>query len=300
MTSQPPPLGSHLKSSRRGYAHHGIYVGHGRVIHYAGWANNRATGPVEETDLDSFTQGNGYSVVHHEHADPPQVIVARARQRLGETDYNVVSNNCEHFCNSCVKDDHHSRQVDVATAPGAITLGAAAGLAARGIVAASGAVSGLSGPGITSGLATVGSIVGGGAIAGLAVLGAIPGLAAASLMNQTVLADSKSQDQKERSVRKLGRLASYAGALAGTAASVAAVSGMGTVAGLSGSGITTGLAAIGGLIGMGMGAGVAIATTAPVIAAAAIGYTTYKAAKTVAKTAGRKAAMSKGRSGKVA
>ena len=112
-----------------------------------------------------------------------------------------------------------------------------------------------------------------------------PALAAASLMNRTVLADSKALDQKERSVRQFGRIASYAGALAGTAGSVAAVSGMGTVAGLSGSGITTGLAAIGGLIGMGMGAGVAIATTAPVIAAAVVGYTTYKAAKTVAKAA---------------
>lgn len=292
MTTQEPPLGSHLKSSRRGYTHHGIYVGQQRVIHYAGWANNQATGPVEETDLDSFTQGNGYSIVHHDNADRPEVIVARARRRIGETDYNVASNNCEHFCNSCVNEDHHSRQVDVATAPGALTLGSAAGLAARAIVAASGAVSGLSGPGITSGLATVGGFVGGGAVAGLAVLGGVPGLAAASLINRTVLADSKAQDQKERSVRRIGRIASYAGALAGTAGSVAAVSGMGAIAGLSGSGITTGLAAIGGLIGMGMGAGVAIATTAPVIAAAAVGYTTYKAAKTVARAAGRETATS--------
>jgi hypothetical protein len=289
MPNQDLSLGAHLKSSRRGYTHHGIYVGNGRVIHYAGWANNQATGPIEETDLNSFTQGNGYSVVAHDHADSPEVIVARARQRLGETDYSVTSNNCEHFCNSCVNGDHHSRQIDVATAPGALTLGSAAGIAARAIVAASGSVYGLSGAGITSGLATVGGIVGGGAVAGLAILGGVPGLAAASLVNRTVLADSKSQDAKERSVRRAGRIASYAGALAGTAGSVAAVSGMGAVAGLSGPGNATGLAAIGGLVGMGMGAGVAIATTAPVIAAAAVGYTTYKAAKAVAKATGRKA-----------
>jgi hypothetical protein len=289
MPNQDLSLGAHLKSSRRGYTHHGIYVGNGRVIHYAGWANNQATGPIEETDLNSFTQGNGYSVVAHDHADSPEVIVARARQRLGETDYSVTSNNCEHFCNSCVNGDHHSRQIDVATAPGALTLGSAAGIAARAIVAASGSVYGLSGAGITSGLATVGGIVGGGAVAGLAILGGVPGLAAASLVNRTVLADSKSQDAKERSVRRAGRIASYAGALAGTAGSVAAVSGMGAVAGLSGPGNATGLAAIGGLVGMGMGAGVAIATTAPVIAAAAVGYTTYKGAKAVAKATGRKA-----------
>lgn len=287
MPTQDLPLGAHLKTPRRGYTHHGIYVGNGRVIHYAGWTNNQATGPIEETDLDSFTQGNGCSVFAHDHADPPEVIVARARQRLGETDYSVTSNNCEHFCNSCVNGDHHSRQIDIATAPGALTLGSAAGIAGRAIVAASGSVYGLSGAGITSGLATVGGIVGGGAVAGLAILGGVPGLAAASLVNRTVLADSKSQDPKERSVRRAGRIASYAGALAGTAGSVAAVSGMG-VAGLSASGITTGLSAIGGLVGMGMSAGVAIATTAPVIAAVAVGYTTYKTAKAVAKAADRK------------
>jgi hypothetical protein len=287
MSNQEPPLGSHLKSLRRGYTHHGIYVGNGRVIHYAGWANNQATGPVEETDLDSFTQGNGFSIIVHDHADPPELIVARARRRLGETDYCVASNNCEHFCNSCVNGDHHSRQIDIATAPSAVTLGSAAGIAGRAIVAASGSVYGLSGAGITSGLATVGGVVGGGAVVGLAILGGIPGLAAASLVNKTVLADRKSQDPKERSVRRAGRIASYAGALAGTAGSVAAVSGMGTVAGLSASGITSGLAAIGGLLGLGMGAGVAIATTAPVIAAAAVGYTTYKAAKALAQTARR-------------
>ena len=31
-----PPLGSHVVTSRRGYTHHGIFVGDGRVVHYAG------------------------------------------------------------------------------------------------------------------------------------------------------------------------------------------------------------------------------------------------------------------------
>ena len=30
-----PSLGAHLISPRNGYSHHGIYVGSGRVIHYA-------------------------------------------------------------------------------------------------------------------------------------------------------------------------------------------------------------------------------------------------------------------------
>jgi len=30
------PLGAHLSTSRFGYTHHGVYAGHGRVVHYSG------------------------------------------------------------------------------------------------------------------------------------------------------------------------------------------------------------------------------------------------------------------------
>ena len=33
---EEPQPGSHLISPRRGYTHHGIYVGDGKVVHYAG------------------------------------------------------------------------------------------------------------------------------------------------------------------------------------------------------------------------------------------------------------------------
>ena len=45
---QEPPLGSHIVTPRCGYTHHGIYVGHGRVVQYAGLAHGLRTGPVEE------------------------------------------------------------------------------------------------------------------------------------------------------------------------------------------------------------------------------------------------------------
>lgn len=288
-----PAVGAHLISSRTTYSHHGIYVGNGRVIHYSGWANGREAGPVEETTLDLFAQGRAYKIKRHSRPAPAREIVTRARSRLGESAYDVFSNNCEHFCNWCVNDDHHSSQVDRAAPPTAMTAASVAGLAARGAVAVSGSVYGLSGAGITSGLGAVGSVVGGGAVAGLAILGAVPALATASLVNATLLADTKQATPRERGSRRVGRVASYAGAIAGTAGSIAAVSGVGTVAGLSGAGITSGLAALGGLIGGGMGAGVAIATTAPVIAAAAVGYTAYKSVKAIAKASARAAAESK-------
>ena len=106
-----------------------------------------------------------------------------------------------------------------------------------------------------SGLATIGGTVGAGAVGGLGILGGAGGLAAASLVNNTLLKDDASLNNNERSSRSMGRKASYAGAAAGTAGSIAAVAAVG-VPGLSAVGITTGLAAIGSTVGGGMAAGV--------------------------------------------
>lgn len=49
-----PPLGAHLTTSRRGYTHHGMYVGRGRVVHYSGLSGFWQGGPVEEVSLSRF------------------------------------------------------------------------------------------------------------------------------------------------------------------------------------------------------------------------------------------------------
>jgi hypothetical protein len=273
-------VGSHLLTPRTAYTHHGIYVGDGKVVHYSGLADGMNSGQVEEVSLAAFSAGKGYSIKIHE--DPKfsgDEIASRARSRIGENLYCVFSNNCEHFCEWCINNDHDSTQVTNGTAIACPTGATAAGLAARAVVAASGSVVGLSGPGVMSGLATAGSVVGGGAVAGIGVLGAVPGIAMASLLNNTVLKDSPALDQDERDSRAVGRIATYVGVGAGTAASIGGISAAGAVAGLSGAGVTSGLAAIGGVVGGGMATGVFIATAAPVAAAAAVGYGVYKLVK---------------------
>src|ERR1700731_2013759 len=52
--NQEPPLGSHLVTARRGYLHHGIYVGGRKVVHYSGLAHGLRGGPVEEVSLSHF------------------------------------------------------------------------------------------------------------------------------------------------------------------------------------------------------------------------------------------------------
>lgn len=273
------PVGSHLVTPRFGYTHHGIYVGEGRVIHYSGLADGLDTGPVEETTIEAFTGASDFYV--KDHPNPKfsnDEIVRRARSRIGEQLYCVFSNNCEHFCEWVINNDHDSKQVSTGAGVAAPTTGTIIGLASRGIVAASGSAVGLSGAGVMSGLASVGGLVGGGAIAGLGVLGAGPGVAMASLVNNTILKDCDAHSVEERESRAVGRAASYAGVAAGTAGSIGAVSVAGA-SGLSAAGITSGLAAIGGSVGGGMASGVVIATAAPVVAAVAAGYGIYKLVK---------------------
>src|SRR2546429_7921707 len=57
VAEQEPLLASHIVTPRRGYLHHGIYVGGGKIVHYAGLAHGLRRSPVEETTLDRFARG---------------------------------------------------------------------------------------------------------------------------------------------------------------------------------------------------------------------------------------------------
>jgi hypothetical protein len=107
------PIGTHLTTQRRGYVHHGLYVGHGRVIHYAGFKALWHRGPVEEVSLAEFGGASGWQA----HAGPiarfaGALAVDRARSRLGEDRYRLWSNNCEHFVEWCLHGRPRSAQVE--------------------------------------------------------------------------------------------------------------------------------------------------------------------------------------------
>ena len=108
-----PPLAAHLVAKRTGYTHHGIYLGNGKVAHYAGLSRGWLSGPVEEVSLTEFARERAVCV--QPHLAPrfsPQEIVARAVSRLGENNYRITSNNCEHFCEWCVQGESRSRQIE--------------------------------------------------------------------------------------------------------------------------------------------------------------------------------------------
>lgn len=108
-----PPLAAHLVTPRAFYTHHGIYIGGGRVVHYSGLAGGWRRGPVEEVSLAQFARGHCVDVRSSCMARfEANEVVQRARSRLGEDRYRVLSNNCEHLCEWCLHGRSRSRQVE--------------------------------------------------------------------------------------------------------------------------------------------------------------------------------------------
>lgn len=113
--AEEPPIGAHLVTPWRGFAHHGIYLGGGRIIHYNARVYRFARRPVEETDMAEFAEGRPVFVVDHAEAvhDADEVI-CRARSRLGEDRYHLLDNNCEHLVEWCLHGVARSFQVESA------------------------------------------------------------------------------------------------------------------------------------------------------------------------------------------
>lgn len=106
-------LGAHVVTPRVGYSHHGIYVGNGRVVQYRGFERGWRLGPIEAVSMEEFTRGRPLCVVNE--ASLPfssKEIVQRAMSRIGEDRYHVLNNNCEHFCEWCVRAEQRSYQVE--------------------------------------------------------------------------------------------------------------------------------------------------------------------------------------------
>nr|WP_279162006.1 lecithin retinol acyltransferase family protein [Plesiomonas shigelloides] len=108
--------GDHLVTTRMGYSHHGLYVGNGQVIHYAGFAAGFSKGAISLTSAEEFTQGHACYIKPHDSAlyDAPS-RVERAYSKLGEDEYNLFCNNCEHFVSWCFDGKKSSEQVQRAT-----------------------------------------------------------------------------------------------------------------------------------------------------------------------------------------
>lgn len=131
--------------SRNGlYEHYGIYLGNEKVIHYCGEGNDfggRIT--VHKASFSEFIKESKYcfavwfdagrpvrlqqattflfngTSAYYENADyrkkysvfTAEETIRRAKERLGEEKYNLVTNNCEHFAMWCKTGESVSSQV---------------------------------------------------------------------------------------------------------------------------------------------------------------------------------------------
>lgn len=90
------------------YEHHGIDCGDGTVIHYS---KATETPTVSRTSYTTFSWGNPVYTKQYSVSFIPDVVVERAESRLGEQQYNLLSNNCEHFATWCKTGKNESRQL---------------------------------------------------------------------------------------------------------------------------------------------------------------------------------------------
>ncbi|MFN9645816.1 MAG: lecithin retinol acyltransferase family protein [Cyanobacteriota bacterium] len=103
-------LADHLQAPRQHslFNHHGIDLGDGTVAHYLEGREIRRS-PREE-----FSRGQIITVTAYPEGScsAPGVTARRAMSRLGEQNYNLLFNNCEHFAHWCKTGRHRSAQVE--------------------------------------------------------------------------------------------------------------------------------------------------------------------------------------------
>jgi Lecithin retinol acyltransferase/PspA/IM30 family len=90
------------------YEHHGISGGDGTVIHYY---KGDGEPVIARTSLETFARGTPIYTRQAPIAYIPDVVVERAESRIGERQYDLLTNNCEHFANWCKTGQNTSQQL---------------------------------------------------------------------------------------------------------------------------------------------------------------------------------------------
>lgn len=98
------------------YKHFGIYLGDGSVIHFAGepGAYRERKAGIQRTAVAGFARGSKRLWLEPEEGGvvfSPGITIARALTRVGTGDYDLLTNNCEHFVWWCLTGEPHSDQV---------------------------------------------------------------------------------------------------------------------------------------------------------------------------------------------
>ena len=103
------------------YRHYAVYVGDGEIIHYASESGDFGENiSIHKTTMKKFLDGAKqyfickfpkHSRIRGYHLYTKRETVERAYQRLGEKQYDLLDNNCEHFAVWCRTNISDSSQV---------------------------------------------------------------------------------------------------------------------------------------------------------------------------------------------
>ncbi|WP_204152221.1 lecithin retinol acyltransferase family protein [Leptolyngbya sp. CCY15150] len=91
------------------YEHHGIDYGDGSVIHYRKPEQEPAI--ISHTSMSSFSQGHRIYIKRYQTSFIADDVIRRAESRLGEQQYDLLTNNCEHFATWCKTGQQDSAQL---------------------------------------------------------------------------------------------------------------------------------------------------------------------------------------------
>ncbi len=118
------------------FQHHGIDMGDGTVVHLAPQSGARIAlrdtsdeFAVRRDSMEEFCRGASPERVEHIDALSPHEVVANAERRLGETGYDLLEGNCEHFATWCATGHSESHQIEM----GQATVSAVASMATKAV-----------------------------------------------------------------------------------------------------------------------------------------------------------------------
>ena len=121
-TPRTPICGDMIRVKSGSIHHYGVYVSDQEVIQFGLAPIARPT--VKDCDvavcastLEQFLCGNSLEIGEPEDKDlpllrSPEQIIQLARSRMGEKNYNILYNNCEHFAYECVLGIKYSSQTE--------------------------------------------------------------------------------------------------------------------------------------------------------------------------------------------
>lgn len=109
--------GDILVAQRTAYRHYGVYTQDETVIHYTSQDSDISKdNKIIETSIRDFIKdSNEYFVLNLDSSVSvysPSDTVKRAKSRIGEKLYDVMTNNCEHFAMWCKTGKSESSQID--------------------------------------------------------------------------------------------------------------------------------------------------------------------------------------------